>query len=606
MILSALDGLAYQAASAFTISQVPATQQYRLSFDAHDIFTIDASDQQFPTSQCQLTVRLFFGPSRTTLGTPLVISALPGATNNYTLTIPGGSPALTTAAGQSIGVEFDTTSNDANPAVAHSWAGVDNVLLQISGVLAGDLNGDGAITLSDYTILRDNLQEPHDYLAEGELTGDGFVNLNDFRAWKSLTTVVASGVLSQIAVPEPSAAGLAALALAAIAGKRLRRARVNRNAAATLAGLAIVAISIVAAPRASATLLAYDPIRLGANPAAGEYTAGAVVAGQNPTIGPASPSFFRDPWFSAAGVGNQVVDGASLSFLGSPSLGGSINGFGRTSRFLNVGWDDTTSGTFYMGFQINFGMIAPGGDMGYRAFETYPVGVNPGENRNGDIGYNEFFSSFGIAQQRAATAHMQFNIGGQQLVDGGPDTYLTDGSTHLIILKFVFSGASGDGLDQVYMYLDPTTATEPVIPNASRVGSAASPFNFTLGAIGPASFGSGIAGTTTAFDELRVATTFAEVVPDFPIPGDTNGDDLVDMTDFTAISSHMNLTGQSTANGDVTGDGRVSIADYRLWRDNRTDVGPVVAAGGGVPEPSSAILALLAALGAAGAARRVL
>jgi hypothetical protein len=80
---------------------------------------------------------------------------------------------------------------------------------------------------------------------------------------------------------------------------------------------------------------------------------------------------------------------------------------------------------------------------------------------------------------------------------------------------------------------------------------------------------------------------------------------LVDLTDFAAISSHFNLTGQTTANGDVTGDGRVNLADWRLWRDNRTDVGPAVAAGLGVPEPASGVLSLFAALALAGAVRRV-
>ncbi len=614
ILLSMLDGVTYQT-SAFNVVSIPAMQKYRLSFDAHNIFTIDANGAGFPDSQCQLTARLYFlaanGTTRTTIGAPLVLDALPGGFMNFSIEFVGGAAELAPALNRPIGVEFDTTSDQFNPLVAHSWVGIDNVLLQIAGVTAGDLDGDNDVDLVDYRIIRDNLQEPHDFLAEGELTGDGLVNLDDFRAWKELPPVIASGVLSQIGVPEPSAAVLALAAVAAL-GRRARvrsvpsrRARRRRIAMRRpLRNLLVVAVATGAAltaARSSATLLAYDPILLGSNPAIGEYTVDAVVAGQNPTIGPAAPSFFRDPWFSAAGVATQVVQADTLSFLGSPSLGGAISGFGRTSRFLNVGWDDSTSGTFYIGFQINFGAIASGGNMGYRAFETYPVGVDPGENRNGDIGYNEYFSEFGSVQQNAATAKMQFNIGGQQIIDGGPDTYNLDGTTHLIVLKFVLSGTPGDGLDAASMFLDPTGATEPALPNATRMGTGMGTpgaFDFTLGAIGPASFGSTIPGTTTVFDELRVGTTFAEAVVDFPLPGDTNGDDLVDLVDYNNIVSHMNQMVGSALEGDVAkgdgtqgSDGRVSIADFRIWRDHRTDV-PL---GSGVPEPTGWMLALAAA-----------
>ena len=75
-------------------------------------------------------------------------------------------------------------------------------------------------------------------------------------------------------------------------------------------------------------------------------------------------------------------------------------------------------------------------------------------------------------------------------------------------------------------------------------------------------------------------------------------DDFVDILDYQAIITHMNLTGQSTANGDVTGDGRVDLNDLRLWRDNRTDIPGLGALGDGtVPEPTSVALALLASLG---------
>jgi hypothetical protein len=120
---------------------------------------------------------------------------------------------------------------------------------------------------------------------------------------------------------------------------------------------------------------------------------------------------------------------------------------------------------------------------------------------------------------------------------------------------------------------------------------------------GPIQFGG--AGTAAAFDELRVANTFIDALPDFPLKGDTNGDDLVNQLDYQAIVTHMNLTGQSTANGDVTGDGRVDLRDLRLWRDNRTDIPGLGGVGEvTVPEPTTVVMALLGTLMMVGRGRR--
>jgi hypothetical protein len=361
---------------------------------------------------------------------------------------------------------------------------------------------------------------------------------------------------------------------------------------AALASLAILA----AASESKAVQFAYDPFQIGASPAAGEYTVGALT-GQNTTIGPANPSFFRDAW--TLGSDGLVVVETGLAYLGTPSPGGSINGFGRTERYLNntenpqADWDDGTTGTFYMSFVVNFGQIAEGGNMGYRGVEFFPVGVVPGENRIGDIGYNEYFSAFGAAQQNAATAKMQFNLYGQQIIDTAPDSYVEDGSNHLLVLKWSFTTENNG--DSISLYLDPTSLDEPVVPSALVTG-----INAQLGAIGAASFGSGIAGPTTNLDDIRVGDTFADVMPELPKPGDTNGDDIIDLADYNNIIQHMNLFGAAvpstpTLHPDVTGDGRVTIADYRLWKDKREVFGSGAAAGAGVPEPSSFVL-LFAAL----------
>jgi len=605
MLLSTNDGRVYQIATGHTIANPTVNQQYKIGFDAVDIFTIDA-DNVGVEMGFQLTARVFAGDyPGTTLKT---ITASPtNGFEHFEVLIPRNDPVLTPSViGQSLGIEFDTTSREFNSLVAKSWAGIDNVVMELTGLVPGDLNGDGIVNLADSGNLLANMQASTPFEADGELTGDNLVNLDDFRVLKTLIAAGGSATANIAAenqsVPEPSSAAMiflmlgAALASRTFAASTLRRLhfQIQQPAASAIAALCFACLF---APAVKADLLAYDPILIGANPAAGEYVEStfegdpAVVvnplAGQSPTIGPTS--FFNGPW--VLGSEGQAVQAAGLSYLGTPSLGGSINGFGRTDRFFAEPWTDDTEGTFYLSLQVNFG-DTPDADMGYRAIEFYPPDVTPGENRIADIGYNQFFSSFGAAQQSPDTAKMQFNFNGQQIIQASPDSFNDDGLTHLLVMKFELSIDAAS--DRVSLYFDPKTPTEPSSPN-----NFFEDFDIQLGAIGSASFGNG-AGTTTTLDEIRVGTTFVDVLPpDLPVPGDVNGDKLVDIVDYNAIFANLNVPGGKTlAEGDVNGDGRVTIADYRFWKGRRTDLSSAVLSSGNVPEPASWLLALAAAAAA--------
>lgn len=72
-------------------------------------------------------------------------------------------------------------------------------------------------------------------------------------------------------------------------------------------------------------------------------------------------------------------------------------------------------------------------------------------------------------------------------------------------------------------------------------------------------------------------------------PGDTNFDNLVDYTDFVALSRNFGQTGGWGQDG-ASGDGRITFADFVALSANFAESAPAVAS---VPEPGCVLLASL-------------
>lgn len=73
--------------------------------------------------------------------------------------------------------------------------------------------------------------------------------------------------------------------------------------------------------------------------------------------------------------------------------------------------------------------------------------------------------------------------------------------------------------------------------------------------------------------------------------GDTNGDNQVDMADYAEIASRIGGPAVTPGSlGDVFGDGVVDLRDFRLWQQNRTDLGGGIETSN-VPEPMSLLAA---------------
>ena len=82
------------------------------------------------------------------------------------------------------------------------------------------------------------------------------------------------------------------------------------------------------------------------------------------------------------------------------------------------------------------------------------------------------------------------------------------------------------------------------------------------------------------------------------LPADIDGDDDVDEFDGQAIRGGIGISsGATLADGDVNGDGAVTNLDYLIWQRYRgvTLPSPAIAEGTAVPEPSTAVLAIMLA-----------
>jgi autotransporter-associated beta strand protein len=164
---------------------------------------------------------------------------------------------------------------------------------------------------------------------------------------------------------------------------------------------------------------------------------------------------------------------------------------------------------------------------------------------------------------------------GSATLSNGADVYLSTGA----LLDLTFSSGTPDVIDSLFI--------DGVSMQAGVWGAEGSGADFTS----PLITGSG---------RLQVTTYIA------PIPGDFNGDGMVDNADLTAWQGGYGMdSGAGMTNGDADGNGMVDGADFLLWQQNAGTSNTAAAAAGAaaVPEPHTAALMLLAA-GAASLGKR--
>ncbi|QDV72110.1 LamG-like jellyroll fold domain-containing protein [Botrimarina mediterranea] len=220
---------------------------------------------------------------------------------------------------------------------------------------------------------------------------------------------------------------------------------------------------------------------------------------------------------------------------------------------------------------------------------------------SGVLGNGQFApAGTGYGRSRKAT---NTNVGD---VGGGP--VITDGEFHHIALSIDYATSTGS------YYVDGMLADAAT---GSFFAQLPTLNNFEIGRLGRSSPVDGLAGTvddvqiySAALNVREVAALFSSpgsTLNDLPpiVDGDTNGDGVVDVTDFNNVRNSLGYTGLQAGLGvDIAGeDGAVDFRDLRFFQQNY----PTVFALGmsqAVPEPASLLSAAFAVAGAMFGLRR--
>ncbi len=112
--------------------------------------------------------------------------------------------------------------------------------------------------------------------------------------------------------------------------------------------------------------------------------------------------------------------------------------------------------------------------------------------------------------------------------------------------------------------------------------------------------GSTQGGEDGFFVDLEVSPADVVLRNYLALPGDANGDQVVDVSDFNIWNSNKFATNTTWITGDFNGDGSTDVSDFNIWNSFKfQSAGSAVS----LPEPASWLLTLLAA-GTLAACRR--
>ncbi len=117
---------------------------------------------------------------------------------------------------------------------------------------------------------------------------------------------------------------------------------------------------------------------------------------------------------------------------------------------------------------------------------------------------------------------------------------------------------------------------------------------------GPLYVGSGNGELDGIFRIVSTTTTEVVLTHYLALPGDANGDMVVDVSDFNIWNSNKFSADTDWLHGDFNGDGNTDVSDFNIWNANKFSSVPMTPA---VPEPAGGLLAIGLFLGLWAASR---
>jgi PEP-CTERM motif len=333
-----------------------------------------------------------------------------------------------------------------------------------------------------------------------------------------------------------------------------------------------------------------------------DYAPGSL-AGQNGGFG-----------FASAWTAGEIVAG-SLSYTdgnsnGLPTSGnralisgtsGSLSSYRDLSR--NYGADTNFGpGTYWASFIGE--RLEPHATLDENSARSYGFQLHNGTGTSGD----ERLSAGSVTNTPPGvpTTWSFFSDGSGALL--APTTAPMHDLSFVVMQINIADATDGNNSDSAAMWVNPNLDEALGAPDAELASGAGNNFDYLFERIrlwaGNTSGGNPYAEWT--IDEIRIGTTFEDVIGATFLLGDTDGDGVVEPDDLNPIRANYRQEVNLRSDGDLTGDLFVDLADFRQWKT-------AILAGGGslanidlrflsVPEPSTGCL-LLFGLGAIGGAR---
>jgi hypothetical protein len=407
----------------------------------------------------------------------------------------------------------------------------------------GDVSNNGVVDVADFNIMNANFEKAVPMFTGGDLDGNSYVDLNDFARWRNAappSALIAAG----FAVPEPSTAALAA---AAILGSLAIGRRRRRPSEAVQMKTFPLNVELHRATAFPLGLIALAAVCLGApaSQAAVTMTIGATA----PTPGPHDQYTLLDdamiPGGTAPGGGTYNSQAFSDNngppgqiFTTPASVSASLPAFALDAIWLKGA--EASGG--------NFGGFSGATTWAIRISEVTGTLLTPLKTVTGiptaaGITGNEWFKwTFTGGELQTLKANTQYAF----------DIYSSAG----------WLGFDADSSD-------------------SYAGGTA----FNSGGGGARSFAGVTTGDLASHGYDR--TFLTALTPSLLVgPGDVDSDGDTDLNDYAIIRANLLLaTGATRAQGDLTGDGRVWLDDFAIWKNS---VEPSLLSQ--IPEPSGAAL----------------